>query len=719
MRIFNYEITKLPKARPPKAIASDEGKKAVSSEIIQRIIRIGGRPVIFNATEFSESNVDLTNANVGLAVKIIGNNVSTLPLMVRRKARVNGKTTWVDEPDHDALQLFKEPNPHHSQYDIFTHIVQSLVITGKSYITMNPMFQKPPTELRPHPSWMFNIKYDKATGWPSGYIYDPYQKKINFELEEVLYTHFYHMSSPFEGANPLSAIMDEIKSNFYAIKWHQEYFKNSASPDVLFLNKSLKGMSPEEEEKFLTSWARRHKGYKKAFNAGILPSGFDFKQLDQKIKDLVIDTIITLNREQILGFLMVPPSEAGVLKDASYANAMMQKRSFWENSLIPLVKIYMMSINRQVIWPNWSDEFELYQDISGVAALQEDKAVTYKAMRDGVEGGFLTPNDARRGVGQEPIEDENADKLRIAPMPVPSNAADGGKSLSVKSAADDDPPDPRVMHWKAFDEKTIKYESSFVEIIEKFFEAQKKRVLNNLSGEATARGAFFKTWLFKMKQEPPELKRGDSQELPDHIIKFFNIQLEDEALEGLTKQPITDAVAKSGQAFIASHNLDISFNLKNPDVLTSISQQVKRIKYINDDTFVKLKSLLDDAYDNAWTINQLESGIKDLYDKWIVGDWDYKLKLQSRARTIARTEMGAAVNGGEYFGQLQAGVTKREWLATVDGNTRFEHAIADGQKVDIQESFTVGGEKLRYPSDPNGSPGNVINCRCTVIEYFD
>ncbi len=96
-------------------------------------------------------------------------------------------------------------------------------------------------------------------------------------------------------------------------------------PDVLFLNKSLKSLTPEDEKRFLASWKERHKGYKKAFNAGVLPSGFDFKQLDQKIKDMVIDAIITLNREQILGFMMVPPSEAGVLKDASYANAMMQK----------------------------------------------------------------------------------------------------------------------------------------------------------------------------------------------------------------------------------------------------------------------------------------------------------------------------------------------------------------------------------------------------------
>jgi hypothetical protein len=34
--------------------------------------------------------------------------------------------------------------------------------------------------------------------------------------------------------------------------------------------------------------------------------------------------------------------------------------------------------------------------------------------------------------------------------------------------------------------------------------------------------------------------------------------------------------------------------------------------------------------------------------------------------------------------------------------------------VGVDETFSVGGEDLEYPGDPNGSPENVIQCRCTV-----
>lgn len=54
----------------------------------------------------------------------------------------------------------------------------------------------------------------------------------------------------------------------------------------------------------------------------------------------------------------------------------------------------------------------------------------------------------------------------------------------------------------------------------------------------------------------------------------------------------------------------------------------------------------------------------------------------------------------------------KEWIAILDSKTRSNHAQADGQIVPVNESFSVGGESLRYPRDPNGSAGNIINCRC-------
>ena len=58
-------------------------------------------------------------------------------------------------------------------------------------------------------------------------------------------------------------------------------------------------------------------------------------------------------------------------------------------------------------------------------------------------------------------------------------------------------------------------------------------------------------------------------------------------------------------------------------------------------------------------------------------------------------------------------------MTTIDGRERSSHRIADGQTVDADEPFIVGGEEMDSPHDLNGSPENVINCRCRSIPNLD
>ena len=86
----------------------------------------------------------------------------------------------------------------------------------------------------------------------------------------------------------------------------------------------------------------------------------------------------------------------------------------------------------------------------------------------------------------------------------------------------------------------------------------------------------------------------------------------------------------------------------------------------------------------------------------------------------ARTATTAAENGGRTASYQQAadrGIEMtREWVAVHDGRTRYNHAMADGQRVGVKEPFTVGGEKLMFPGDgaSGASGGNIYNCRCRI-----
>lgn len=87
-----------------------------------------------------------------------------------------------------------------------------------------------------------------------------------------------------------------------------------------------------------------------------------------------------------------------------------------------------------------------------------------------------------------------------------------------------------------------------------------------------------------------------------------------------------------------------------------------------------------------------------------------------RAESIARTELIAASSYGSLIGAQATGIAlEKGWLSTPGPRTRATHKEAGGQFVDIADSFTVGGEKARYPGDPLLSAAERIRCRCTII----
>ena len=92
----------------------------------------------------------------------------------------------------------------------------------------------------------------------------------------------------------------------------------------------------------------------------------------------------------------------------------------------------------------------------------------------------------------------------------------------------------------------------------------------------------------------------------------------------------------------------------------------------------------------------------------------------TRAYLIARTETGASVNLGQMATYKASGIEKKEWISTFDDRTRESHLQMDGMIANIDDTFEVpnytdgGIDNMLYPLDPNGSAGNVVNCRCTI-----
>lgn len=94
---------------------------------------------------------------------------------------------------------------------------------------------------------------------------------------------------------------------------------------------------------------------------------------------------------------------------------------------------------------------------------------------------------------------------------------------------------------------------------------------------------------------------------------------------------------------------------------------------------------------------------------------NWKNLTESRAKLIARTEIMTASNAGALVGAGATGLPlKKIWMATRDKRTREAHYVAEGQKRDLDEPYSVNGQLLMHPGDSSlgADASNTILCRC-------
>lgn len=123
-----------------------------------------------------------------------------------------------------------------------------------------------------------------------------------------------------------------------------------------------------------------------------------------------------------------------------------------------------------------------------------------------------------------------------------------------------------------------------------------------------------------------------------------------------------------------------------------------------------IKSIKDSLGENATVIDVQNAIYK------IVSRSQTYYKWQSLR--IARTETTSASN----FSAIKTAeasdlLMQKEWISVQDNRTRitpFDHLDMNHVKQDLEKPFFVGGQEIQYPGDPKASPGNTINCRCTV-----
>lgn len=199
--------------------------------------------------------------------------------------------------------------------------------------------------------------------------------------------------------------------------------------------------------------------------------------------------------------------------------------------------------------------------------------------------------------------------------------------------------------------------------------------------------------------------------IPDPLSVFSKTPMWNDLTDKYTEQVAREVLAAPYKDLFANGTVFES----RPFVRNWIAARANRLQNIPDEVYGLVQHVIDSGTTNGASIPDVTKQVQELFDATGSPTW------KNRARTVARTEVVGAYNGGLYdaFSMLVESdpETKwvKRWLATEDHRTRPDHKEADGQTAPWGQPFTVGGFQMQYPHDPEGPPQQVINCRCTML----
>jgi HK97 family phage portal protein len=609
-------------------------------------------------------------------INAIAQSISSVPLLFKTGSRKDPQV--VDS--HPLLDLFEAPNPMMSGSQLLEATLVYLGLTGEaSYILDRRSEREIPREMWVAHPGRFQEVVDEKTGLISGWIYRKGTRQIPLQPHEVIFFRYFNPYNDYRGLSPLQAARAGVEQDYWAGRYNLAFFQNSAQPGGVL--ETSGNLTDEEYQRILAQWQDRHAGASKAHAIALLEGGLTYKQTGLSQKDMDFLEQRKWNREEIMAAFKVPKGELGLYEDVNYATAKTQRKLFWENTLLP-----KMALIEYVLWSQFLRFIEGGRiwaefDYAGINALQEDRReLVESAQKLWSMGVPLNVVNEYLGLGLPKIAGGEVGYL-------PFNLAPVGQAATPpeKAIIDLPPANPPLLlkgfdagaYWKAYLATHTPLEQMVERKVSRYFYEQRKRQLRKLEevlGKGITKEVAVEALLLDLEEENAALKK---------MFWPLYIEAADKAAKGLLVELGADP--------------DI-FTLVDTPAMAALENKIIKVVGINDTVRNQLRNTLIEGLGQMETTAQLTERVKEVYNF-----------AQSRALTIARTEVGQAMGIGRDAAMGQMGVEKIMWVTAGDEHVRASHEELNGMVVTRGEQFPNG---CLYPCDPNGPADETINCRC-------
>ena len=260
---------------------------------------------------------------------------------------------------------------------------------------------------------------------PKTYVAGYKYGNTEFTAEEVIHIADNNASSIYRGVTRLKSALTSINILLNMMDFQKSFFSNSAVPGLVITSPNVLG--DKMKDRLIASWQAKYNPKSGGRRPLILDGGLDVKALsDVNFRELDFENAIREKEQNILQALGVPQL---LLDGGNNANITPNLRLFYLETIYPVVTMVNTALERFF-------GYDISPEVSKVSALQPDMRESSAYFTTLVNGGVLTPNEARAELRYPPVTD--GDEIRI-PANIAGSASDpsqGGKPKNPKSTDD-------------------------------------------------------------------------------------------------------------------------------------------------------------------------------------------------------------------------------------------------------------------------------------------
>ena len=353
------------------------------------------------------------------------NAASEPPLVVEVHSNKEG---WEADHGHRLNALLSKPCPGVSRSDLVKMIVGQLDIQGVFY---GKVVRGGPGGTQPLELWPLEIGSVSPrviNGELEKYEYTPRGKsKRDLAIEDVVSIRLPHPDSPYHGMPPMLAAGRSVDMDNEAGDWQKTSMQNRGVPDGVF---ELTGeVGPQDWQEARRAVRENYTGRAHAREPYVMANA-KFHQMSLTPVEMDFINSRKMTREEICAAYGVPMPIAGILEDATLANLEASRKSFWRETMVPLIRDIEVQLTRQLLLDESGVRIRF--DLSGISALQEAFEEKVDQARKLWEMGVpLSEVNKRFELGLDADEIEGAEVSWVATgvSPVSGTEADAGMDL--------------------------------------------------------------------------------------------------------------------------------------------------------------------------------------------------------------------------------------------------------------------------------------------------